>query len=67
MVLGRALAERTKPAVMHSEDALEEDDSSFSAGAENCDYEIAGGRQEKFPAAVKNSHLAIECLLLGDD
>jgi len=67
VVIERTFVERTKPAAMHSEEQLEEDDSFLSVGSETWDYEIADGRDDEFLAAVKNSQLAMECVPLGDD
>jgi hypothetical protein len=53
--------ERTKPQAMHSEESLEEDDSFLSVGSETWDYEVCDDRKDEFPAALKNSQLAIDC------
>jgi hypothetical protein len=66
VALDRTFVERTKPAALHSEEELEEDDSFLSVGSETWDYEVADGRQDEFLAAVKNSGLAMECLPLDD-
>lgn len=67
VILDRAFVERTKPDAMHSEDALEEDDDFLSVGSETWDYDIADGRQDEFLAAVKNSQIAMECVVLNNE
>ena len=66
VVLDKSFVERTEPAAVHSEEALEEDDDFLSIGSETWDYDVADGRQKDFLAALKNSQIAIECVSLDE-
>jgi hypothetical protein len=66
VVLDRAFVERTEPSAMHSEEALEEDDSFLSVGSETWDYEVADDREDDFLAALKNSQMVMEYLKLDE-
>lgn len=48
VVLDRTFVERTKPAALHSEERLEEDDSFLTVGSETWDHDVAAGRQNDF-------------------
>ena len=67
VVLEKLFIDRTEPEAMHSEEALEEDDSFLSIGSETWDYEIADGREDEFIAALKNSQMVMEYLRLDEE
>jgi len=66
VVLDKTFVDRTEPDALHGEEELDEDDSFLSVDSETWDYEIADGRQDEFLAALKNSHMAMECIPLDD-
>ncbi len=66
VIIDRSFVERDKPEALHSEEALEEDDSFLSIGSETWDYEVADGREDEFIAAVKNSQMVFECVPIND-
>jgi hypothetical protein len=39
----------------------------LSIGSETWDYDVADGRDREFLAAVRNSHMVMECIPLDDD
>jgi hypothetical protein len=57
VVLEKLFIDRTAPDALHSQEALEEDDSFLSVGSETWDYEVADGRKDDFIAALKNSQI----------
>ena len=67
VVLDHTFVERTEPAAMHSEEALEEDDDFLSVGSETWDYDVADGRESDFMAAIQNSQMVIECVPLDEE
>jgi hypothetical protein len=67
VILDQSFVERTAPSALHSEETLEEDDDFLSVGSETWDYEIAGGREDEFLAALKNSQMAMECVPLDEE
>ena len=67
VVLDKAFIERTEPGALHSEEALEEDDSFLSVGSETWDYEVADNRQDEFIAALRNSEMVIEYIALDEE
>jgi hypothetical protein len=67
VVLDKSFVERTKPAALHSEEVLEEDDSFLSVGSATWEYEVADDREEEFIDAIKNSQIAMEWQRLGDE
>jgi hypothetical protein len=66
VVRDKQFVERTEPAAMHSEDSLEEDDDFLSVGSETWDYEVARGREDDFIAALQNSQMVMEYVLLEE-
>lgn len=60
VILSAARSEVIEPAAMHSQEALDEDDSFESLGTESWEYEIADGRKQEFIDAMKNSRMVIE-------
>jgi hypothetical protein len=66
VVREKQFVERTEPAAMHSEEALEEDDDFLSIGSETWDYEVADGREDDFIAALQNSQMVMEYVRLDD-
>ena len=67
VVLEKLFIDRTAPDALHSEEALEEDDSFLSVGSETWDYEIAEGRDEEFVAALQNSQMVMEYVRLDEE
>ena len=67
VVLEKLFIDRTAPDALHSEEALEEDDSFLSVGSETWDYEIADGREDEFIAAMKNSQMVMEYVRLDEE
>src|SRR5579862_1222967 len=69
VVLDKTFVERDEPTAVHNTEDLEEDDDFLSIGSETWDYDIAGGREDEFLAALKNSQMAFECVELeaGDN
>jgi hypothetical protein len=67
VVLEKLFIDRTAPDALHSEEALEEDDSFLSVGSETWDYEIADGRDDEFIAALKNSQMVMEYVRLDEE
>jgi hypothetical protein len=67
VVLEKLFIDRTEPDALHSEEALEEDDSFLSVGSETWDYEIADGREDEFLAALKNSQMVMEYVRLDEE
>jgi hypothetical protein len=64
VIQDKQFVERTGPAAMHSEDALEEDDDFLSVGSETWDYAVADGREDDFIAALQNSQMVMEYVRL---
>lgn len=60
VVLESLFIERTKPAAMHSEDVMEEDDDFLSVGSEVWEYEVAQGREQEFVDALLNSQMVLD-------
>jgi hypothetical protein len=67
VVLEKLFIDRTEPDALHSEEALEEDDSFLSVGSETWDYEVAEGREDEFIAALKNSQMVMEYVRLDEE
>jgi len=67
VVIEKLFIDRTEPDALHSEEALEEDDSFLSIGSETWDYEIADGREDEFIAALKNSQMVMEYIRLDEE
>jgi hypothetical protein len=67
VVLEKLFIDRTEPDALHSEEALEEDDSFLSVGSETWDYEVAEGREDEFLAALKNSQMVMEYVRLDEE
>jgi hypothetical protein len=67
VVRDKQFVERTEPAAMHSEDALEEDDDFLSVGSETWDYEVADNREDEFIAALMNSQMVMEYVRLDGE
>ncbi len=67
VVLEKLFIDRTAPDALHSEDALEEDDSFLSVGSETWDYEVADGREDDFIAALTNSQMVMEYVRLDEE
>jgi hypothetical protein len=67
VVVDKTFIERAEPISMHSEEALEEDDSFLSVGSETWDYEIADGREEDFIAALEKSQTVMEYVPLDEE
>ncbi len=66
VVLDKQFVERTKPAAMHSQETLDEDDSFLSVGSETWDYEVRDGREDDFIAALENSQMVMEYVRLNE-
>lgn len=66
IVQRKSFVERTKPAALHHEDQLNEDDNFLSVGSETWDYEINDHRKDEFLAAVQNTRMVMECIPLTD-
>jgi len=66
-VLDQTFVDRTEPAAMHSEEALEEDDSFLSVGSETWDYEVADNREDEFVAALHNSQMVMEYVRIDEE
>ena len=64
VVLDKVFLDRDEPIAVHSEEALEEDDSFLSIGSETWDYEVADGREDDFLAALKNSRMVMDYVRL---
>jgi hypothetical protein len=58
--------ERDKPAVMHSEEQLEEDDDFLSVGSEVWEYDVADGRDRDFTDALRNSQMVLDYEVIDD-
>ena len=67
VVLEKLFIDRTEPDALHSEEALEEDDSFLSVGSETWDYEVADEREDEFIAALKNSQMVMEYVRLDEE
>jgi hypothetical protein len=67
VVLEKLFIDRTEPNALHSEEALEEDDSFLSIGSETWDYEVAEAREEDFITALKNSQMVMEYVRLDEE
>ena len=67
VVIDKVFVERTEPAALHSEEALEEDDSFLSVGSETWDYEIADDREDDFIAALRNSQMVMEYVRVDEE
>ena len=67
MVVEQLFIDRTAPDALHSEEALDEDDSFLSIGSETWDYEVADGREDEFIAALKNSQMVMEYVRLDEE
>jgi len=64
VVLDKVFLDREEPIAVHSEEALEEDDSFLSIGSETWDYEVADGREDDFLAALRNSRMVMDYVRL---
>jgi hypothetical protein len=67
VVLEKLFIDRTAPDALHSEEALDEDDSFLGVGSETWDYEVADGREDEFIAALKNSQMVMEYVRLDEE
>jgi hypothetical protein len=67
VVLEKMFIDRAEPEAMHSEEALEEDDSFLSVGSETWDYEIADGRDDEFIDALRKSQMVMEYVRLDEE
>ena len=59
-VLDAVFVGRTQPDALHASDAIEEDDSFLSLGAEIWEYDVAEGKDEDFKNALLNSGMVME-------
>jgi hypothetical protein len=66
VVQDKQFVERTQPEAMHSEDSLEEDDDFLSVGSQTWNYAVADGREDDFIAALENSQMVMEYVLLDE-
>lgn len=67
VVLEKLFVDRTEPEALHSEEALEEDDSFLSVGSETWDYEINDDREEEFLNALRSSQMVMEYVRLDEE
>jgi hypothetical protein len=67
VVLEKLFIDRTKPNALHSEEALEEDESFLSIGSETWDYEVDEAREEDFIPALKNFQMVMEYVRLDEE
>jgi len=58
--------ERDKPAAMHSQEEMDEDDDFLSIGSEVWEYDIAEGRDSDFVDALKNSQMVLDYEVIDD-
>jgi hypothetical protein len=58
--------ERDKPAAMHNEERLEEDDDFLSVGSEVWEYDIADGRESEFVDALANSQMVLDYAVVDE-
>ena len=67
VVLERLFIDRTAPDALHSEEALDEDDSFLSVGSETWDYEVEDEREEEFVETLRNSQMVMEYVRLDEE
>jgi len=60
VVLNATKSEVIDPPALHSQDTLDEDDNFESLGTETWEYEVAGGREKEFLAALENSRMVLQ-------
>jgi hypothetical protein len=58
--------DRTKPDALHSQEVMDEDDDFLSVASEVWEYDITDGRDDDFIAAVKNSQMVLDCVVLDE-
>ena len=66
IVLDASPVERIEPDSLHGQDVMDEDDNFLSVGTELWEYDIAGGREQEFEDALKNSQMVIDYQAIDD-
>jgi len=59
--------DRDKPAAMHNEENLEEDDDFLSIGSEVWEYDVSEGRDMEFVEALRNSQMVLDVEVIEEE
>ena len=67
VVAEKVFVERLEPQAQHSQEVLDEDDAFLAlAATEVWEYEVINSRKEEFEAAILNSRVVFESIIVDD-